>query len=495
MKKNIFLIIMLSVFSFATLSAQDEEASKPKSEVRQYIGAFESSLAQGKWQQAYEWGAKAAAYYDSHSLYKESFDMLRRIDSAIDSHIKATSERATYHYQVTKERYRMYTRFGKPERIKEQLGNLELMAGLSSSDSIKNDMLYTKTLYYYTHGQIEKGNQTFKEMATKLTAQKQYGKVDEVYQKLIESGRRSNSASLVAQSYKSYVAWKDSTDAIKHADEIKGLKKQIADSKATIDSQDSSLTARMATIIALSILAIALAVALVGGALVLMRFILLTRKQKKIIKLESDNNALKAKFISNISAQLNPTLNKLDARIPEVKALKDFSNHIQTLSLIESTKEEAVETEDTQIAQFCEGIMNQMKGTEKTGVTLTVNAPKMTANFNREYVTHILTHLLSNAIRYTPEGGRVTLDYKKRGAHTHQFIVTDSGCGITIPGGEEGVDNREEVFKAFRGVHDLTTGDGLGLPICKQMALKMKGDLTIDPAYTKGTRFILELHG
>jgi signal transduction histidine kinase len=139
--------------------------------------------------------------------------------------------------------------------------------------------------------------------------------------------------------------------------------------------------------------------------------------------------------------------------------------------------------------------MNQMKGTEKTGVTLTVNAPKMTANFNREYVTHILTHLLSNAIRYTPEGGRVTLDYKKRGAHTHQFIVTDSGCGITIPGGEEGVDNREEVFKAFRGVHDLTTGDGLGLPICKQMALKMKGDLTIDPAYTKGTRFILELHG
>ena len=493
--KNLFIIIMLSVFSFATLSAQEESADQPKSEVRQYINAFEANINKGNWQQAYEWGAKAANYYTSNGLYKEAFDMLRRVDNAIDSHLKATSERATYHYQVTKERYKMYTRFGKSERVKEQFNNLELMANLSSNDSIKNDMLYTKTLYYYTHGQIEKGNQTFKEMSARLTAQKEYGKVDEVYQKLIESGRRSNSASLVAQSYKSYLAWKDSTDAIKHADEIKGLKKQIADSKATIDSQDSSLTARMATIIALSVLAIALGVALAVGALILMRFILLTRKQKKIIKLESDNNALKAKFISNISAQLDPTLSKLDSRVPEVKALKDFSSHIQTLSLIEQAKDEPVETEDIQIAQFCEGIMSQMKGTEKSGVTLAVNAPKMSANFNREYVTHILTHLLSNAILYTPEGGRVSLDYKKRGAHTHQFVVTDTGCGITIPGGEEGIDNREEVFKAFRGVRDLTTGDGLGLPICKQMALKMKGDLTIDPAYTKGTRFILELHG
>ena len=42
---------------------------------------------------------------------------------------------------------------------------------------------------------------------------------------------------------------------------------------------------------------------------------------------------------------------------------------------------------------------------------------------------------------------------------------------------------------------DLTQGDGLGLPICKQMALKMNGDLTISEEFTKGTRFVLELHG
>ena len=52
---------------------------------------------------------------------------------------------------------------------------------------------------------------------------------------------------------------------------------------------------------------------------------------------------------------------------------------------------------------------------------------------------------------------------------------------------------REEVFKPFREVRDLTTGDGLGLPICKQMAMKMNGDLEIDPAFTKGVRFVLHL--
>ena len=78
------------------------------------------------------------------------------------------------------------------------------------------------------------------------------------------------------------------------------------------------------------------------------------------------------------------------------------------------------------------------------------------------------------------------MEFKKRGPHSHQFIVSDTGNGIP----EE---KREDVFKPFLEIRDLTEGDGLGLPICKQMALKMNGDLEIDSQYTKGTRFVLEL--
>jgi signal transduction histidine kinase len=102
-------------------------------------------------------------------------------------------------------------------------------------------------------------------------------------------------------------------------------------------------------------------------------------------------------------------------------------------------------------------------------------------------VSHILLHLLTNAAEYTPENGKITLDYKKRGQHTHQFLVSDTGDGIPA-------EKRDDIFKPFTEIHDLTKGDGLGLPICKQMALKMKGDLDIDTAYVKGTRFVLELH-
>ena len=233
-------------------------------------------------------------------------------------------------------------------------------------------------------------------------------------------------------------------------------------------------------------MAAALAAALVVGAVILLRFILLTRKQKKTITLANESNALKAKFISNISAQLEPTFRKLDSRIPEVQALLDFSEHIQTLSELENGTE-PVEFEDTQIPSFCEKIIDQVRDKVKKDVNLTLKVPNMNANINREYVSHILLHLLTNAAEYTPANGTISLEFKKRGPHAYQFLVSDTGEGIP----EE---KRDDVFKPFTEVKDFTEGDGLGLPICKQMALKMKGDLDIDAEFTKGTRFVLLLH-
>jgi signal transduction histidine kinase len=239
-------------------------------------------------------------------------------------------------------------------------------------------------------------------------------------------------------------------------------------------------------IVGLGILAVVLAAVLVFGALVLLRYIHLTRKQKKLITMANENNALKAKFISNISAQLTPTLKKLDAGSPAVKALRDFSEHIQTLSELESSQEE-LQKEDTQIAQFCESLAEQVRSRVKGDVNVEVSAPKMSAKINKDYVSHILLHLLCNAAYYTPEGGRIALEFKKRSAHKVQFLVSDTGCGIP----EE---KQQDVFKAFLEVKDLSEGDGLGLPICKQMAVKMDGDLEVDPDYTRGARFVPSLN-
>ena len=500
MNRKVIVLLLNLLFGCAVITAQTVQKSSLQQRAEAddkngniasarfyFIRAFEDYANKGQMKEAVDCGTKATAlYYKKENYYKEAFDLLRRIDQTIIASKKNAAQAAALHYQTTKQRLQMYMKLRKYESARDQLNVMEGQANTSNDENVRNDLLYTKAIFYYTFGQNEKGNAVFKEMATKLTAQKEYDKVDEVYQTLIANGRRSNNASMVAQSYSNYMIWKDSVSAKKKADEIGALKQQIADHEATIADQDSSLTSRWVMIVGLAVLAVALAAALVVGAIVLMRFILLTRKQKKTINMLNENNALKAKFIGNISAQLDPTLQKLDSRIPEVKALQDFSNHIQTLSELECSDTQPPQS-SIPMSQFCENLMEEIRDKVKKGVVLKVNAPKMSASINEEYVSHILRHLLSNAANFTPEGGNITLEYKKRGPHMFQFLVSDTGQGIP----EE---KREDVFKAFLEVKDLTNGDGLGLPICKQMALKMNGDLTVDPDYTKGTRFILDLH-
>ena len=451
-----------------------------------YIQAFNDYTSKGQIREGVESAIKAAPLYYKGNNYQEAFDLLRHVDQTISTSRISSDEAAALHYLVSKERLQMYIKMRRNEGARDQLNIMYNLANRSGNENVKNDFLYIKAIYHYTFGQNEKGDAVFKEMADKLTASKEYDKVEEVYKTLIANGRKSNNASMVDQSYSNYLAWKDSTNALKHADEIEALKKQIADNEATIADKDSSLSARSAVIVGICILAGALAAALVIGAIILMRYILLTRKQKNLIKLANDNNALKAKFISNISSQLEPTFQKLDKSIPEVQALLTFSDHIQTLSTLENSSD-AVETEETPMLPLCEELMNSIKNKVKPNVNLTVNAPKMAININKEYVSHIITHLLGNAAIYTPKGGNIWLDVKKRSPHTYQIMVSDTGCGIP----EE---KREDIFKPFLEIRDLTQGDGLGLPICKQMALKMNGDLNIDPQFTKGTRFVLELH-
>ena len=498
--KKVFILLLSLSLGFSVVNAQEAQ----KSELHQraesdfekgnvasarfhFIRAFEDYAKKGDLKSGMECAARGTAMYYKENYWKEAFDLLRRADQEVDASGKNAKEKAALHYIITKERLAMYIKLRKGDSAKDQIEIMENQVTYAADEALKNDLLYNKAVYHYSFGQNAQGNAVFKEMASKLTASKQYDKVDDVYKTLIANARRSGNANMVAQSYSNYLAWKDSVNTLKHADEIGALKQQIADNEKKIGDQDSSLTMRQAIIVGLCILAAALAAALVLGGIVLMRFILLTRKQKKMINLANENNALKAKFISNISAQLNPTLHKLDEKIPEVKALLQFSEHISQLSDLENSIDEEVELEDVQLTPFCEGLMDDIREKVKSGVTLKVNVPNMSAKINKEYVSHILLHLLNNAAIYTPSDGTIWLDYKKRGAHVHQFLVSDTGAGIP----EE---KRDDVFKPFTEVKDFTEGDGLGLPICKQMAIKMKGDLDIDAEFTKGTRFVLLLH-
>lgn len=459
--KRTILIGLWAVLSFcayaqtqnraAELMQQAQESLDKQSYIKArylFLQAFNAFAAEGNYQQAVTCGVNACALYHRENYYNEAFNLLAKAEQTVtEGEQKTGKEMPALRYPIIKERMRMYLNIGKPSYAQTQLELLQETAKKTANDSLQADLLYTQAAYFYTLRQQDKGDATVR--------------------KLIDENNRLQAA----QAQQKYDT----------------LKQQYDESLQTIDEKESSLSARQYLIAGLCVLAVVLAAGLVGVALIMLRFMAVARKQKKAIEVANEHNALKTQFIQNISAQMEPTLATLDDRQPGVQALRIFAQHIQELSALESSLSEPYEMVEKNVSTFCEDMMARIRDKVKPEVTLTVNAPKLGVKICPEPLEQLLQHLLENAATYTPEGGKIWLDFKKRGAHTHQFIVTDTGCGIP----EE---QRDNLFKPFSEIKDLTQGDGLGLPICALMAIRMNGSLTLDTNYTKGARFVLELH-
>ena len=107
-------------------------------------------------------------------------------------------------------------------------------------------------------------------------------------------------------------------------------------------------------------------------------------------------------------------------------------------------------------------------------------------------IQQVLMNLLANAIKFTPDGGRVTLvvDPVEGDEARLRVSVTDTGIGIP----EE---KREAIFGAFVQADDSTTrhfgGTGLGLHICRQLVELMGGRIWAESEQGSGSRFSFEL--
>ena len=100
-----------------------------------------------------------------------------------------------------------------------------------------------------------------------------------------------------------------------------------------------------------------------------------------------------------------------------------------------------------------------------------------------------MTNLVANAIKYTPRGGLVKLEARP-GAVAAFVVVRDDGPGISI-------EDRARIFEPFVRLagHDRVTGTGLGLPIARDLARAMHGDLGAASVPGVGSSFVLALPG
>lgn len=93
----------------------------------------------------------------------------------------------------------------------------------------------------------------------------------------------------------------------------------------------------------------------------------------------------------------------------------------------------------------------------------------------------LVRNLVDNAVRHTPEGGRVEVTLESDGG-THQLVVDDSGPGIAPP-------LREEMFQRFRrGAGDAGVGCGLGLSIVARVCALHQARVTLEDSPLGGVR-------
>jgi PAS domain S-box-containing protein len=124
-------------------------------------------------------------------------------------------------------------------------------------------------------------------------------------------------------------------------------------------------------------------------------------------------------------------------------------------------------------------------------VTLTINTngelPQVAADLDK--VRQVLVNLVENAIKYSPDGGKVEV-----GADTHddfvRFHVRDEGLGVAA-------DEQERIFEKFYRADPQMTrgvgGTGLGLYICRELIDRMGGRIWVEPNEEKGSTFFFEL--
>jgi light-regulated signal transduction histidine kinase (bacteriophytochrome) len=106
-------------------------------------------------------------------------------------------------------------------------------------------------------------------------------------------------------------------------------------------------------------------------------------------------------------------------------------------------------------------------------------------NADRERVFYVLSNIIGNAIKFTPERGRITLRTESRPGEL-LIIVDDSGPGIPS-------EERAHVFDRYRRGHASREGTGLGLYIAKGIVLAHGGSIWAEAAAGGGSRFCLTL--
>ncbi|HTY13054.1 MAG TPA: HAMP domain-containing sensor histidine kinase [Candidatus Omnitrophota bacterium] len=201
---------------------------------------------------------------------------------------------------------------------------------------------------------------------------------------------------------------------------------------------------------------------------------------------DSSSQLLESKTMSETDRQLVTIIHR------QIGKMQNLVDEMLDFSWLE-IKEWKLEREPVSLKLLAEDAVEQArKPAESKGLELTLKLGEdlPTAMMDKKRITHVLKILLDNAVKFTPENGKIKLEINKVSGGV-EFSVTDTGIGISK-------ENLERIFSGFFQVEDHMTrtkgGVGLGLAIAKRIVEAHNGYIWAESqGLGEGSRFMFLL--
>lgn len=174
----------------------------------------------------------------------------------------------------------------------------------------------------------------------------------------------------------------------------------------------------------------------------------------------------------------------------ESARLARLVDQVLSASRLESDRSQlAVETVDPlEVArEVVESTRTRLPATLHVDLVHATSPPHVAAD--AEKLKQVLVNLVDNAVKYSPEGGRIQVRLATSGDRV-RFSVQDEGIGVPS-------DEQERIFEKFHRLDPNLTrgvgGTGLGLYICRQLLQRMGGRIWVESEFGAGSTFGFEL--
>jgi PAS domain S-box-containing protein len=180
----------------------------------------------------------------------------------------------------------------------------------------------------------------------------------------------------------------------------------------------------------------------------------------------------------------------LEVVVEEASRLSDIVNDLLLASQLDSGKLR-INIEQCDPLEIAQLEVDTARIHAPAGVELVLRSPQSLPAVAADagQLRQVISNLIDNAIKYSPDGGQVTVALEERDHHV-QFAISDAGLGI--PPGEQ-----QRIFEKFYRLDpDMTHGiggTGLGLYICRELVRRVNGRIWVESERGKGSTFFVEV--